>query len=124
MLSFQEERFQFAIEASNDGVWDWNIVKNEVYYSGRWKKMLGFTEDEIKNDFNEWELRLHPEDKQRVLDEVQKAFQNKQYSYAVEHRSDRARDGNYKWILARGKVIIWDENKPVRMASTHADMQY
>ncbi len=121
LLSFQEERFQFAIEASNDGVWDWNIVKNEVYYSGRWKKMLGFTEDEIKNDFNEWELRLHPEDKQRVLDEVQKAFQNKQYSYAVEHRL-MCKDGNYKWILARGKVIIWDENKPVRMAGTHTDI--
>jgi PAS domain S-box-containing protein len=121
IFNFQEERFQFAIEASNDGVWDWNISKGEVYFSSRWKKMLGFTEDEIRNDFKEWESRLHPEDRARVLNEVDIAFKNKQYSYEVEHRL-LCKDGNYKWILARGKVIVWEGDNPARMAGTHTDI--
>jgi PAS domain S-box-containing protein len=121
ILNFQEERFQFAIEGSNDGIWDWNILKDEVYFSGRWKRMLGYDEHEIKNDFKEWESRLHPEDRERVLEEVENAFKNKNYSYAVEHRL-KCRDGNYKWILARGKVIDWNNDEPLRMAGTHTDI--
>lgn len=121
LLSFQEERFQFAIEGSNDGIWDWNIAKNEVYYSEKWKSMLGYLEEEVKNEFNEWEIRLHPEDKERVLNEVNLALENKNYSYAVEHRL-KCKDGQYKWILARGKVIVWEKDKAVRMAGTHTDI--
>jgi hypothetical protein len=121
LLSFQEERFQFAIAGSSDGIWDWNILKDEVYFSDRWKKMLGYEEDEIKNEFNEWESRLHPEDKERVLHQVNLAFQNKNYSYEVELRL-KCKNGHYKWILARGKVLVWQEDKPVRMAGTHTDI--
>jgi PAS domain S-box-containing protein len=121
ILNFQEERFQFAIEGSNDGIWDWNILKDEVYFSGRWKRMLGYDEQEIKNDFKEWESRLHPEDKEHVFKEVENAFKNKNYSYAVEHRL-KCKDGNYKWILARGKVIDWNSDEPLRMAGTHTDI--
>ena len=120
MLSFQEERFQFAIEGSNDGIWDWNILKNEVYFSGRWKRMLGYEDNEIKNEFEEWETRLHSEDKERVLKEVETALKNRNYSYAVEHRL-KCKDGNYKWILARGKVIDWNNDEPKRTAGTHTD---
>jgi PAS domain S-box-containing protein len=121
LLDFQEERFQFAIEGSNDGIWHWNIAKNEVYFSGRWKKMLGYEQHEIKNEFSEWESRLHEEDKERVLIEVKNAFEKKDYSYAVEHRL-KCKDGSYKWILARGKVIEWKQNKPMRMTGTHTDI--
>lgn len=121
LLSFQEERFQFAIEGSSDGIWDWNISKDEVYLSPRWKTMLGYQENEIKNEFKEWESRLHPEDKERVLNEVQIAFKQKNYSYAVEHRL-KCKNGDYKWILARGKVIVWENDQPVRMAGTHTDI--
>lgn len=121
LLDFQEERFQFAIEGSNDGIWDWNILSNKVYFSKRWKKMLDFEEDEIKNEYFEWESRIHPEDKERVLNEINLAFCNKNYSYTVEHRL-KCKNGNYKWILARGKVIVWDSDKPARMAGTHTDI--
>jgi hypothetical protein len=121
LLSYQEERFQFAIEGSSDGIWDWNIAKNEVYFSARWKIMLGYKEDELKNEFTEWESRLHPEDKDRVLQEVNIALPNKYYSYEVEHRL-KCKNGHYKWILARGKVIVWQDEKPIRMAGTHTDI--
>lgn len=121
LLNFQEERFQFAIEGTNDGIWDWNIAKDEVYFSGRWKKMLGYEEHEIKNEFNEWESRLHPDDKERVLNEVKSALENKNYSYEVEHRL-KCKDQTYKWILARGKVVQWDADKAIRMAGTHKDI--
>jgi PAS domain S-box-containing protein len=121
MLSFQEERFQFAIEGSNDGIWDWNTLKDEVYFSSRWKRMLGYEDNEIKNEFEEWETRLHSEDKERVLKEVETALKNRNYSYAVEHRL-KCKDGNYKWILARGKVIEWNNDEPKRMAGTHTDI--
>jgi PAS domain S-box-containing protein len=121
MLSFQEERFQFAIEGSNDGIWDWNTLKDEVYFSSRWKRMLGYEDNEIKNEFEEWETRLHSEDKERVLKEVETALKNRNYSYAVEHRV-KCKDGNYKWILARGKVIEWNNDEPKRMAGTHTDI--
>lgn len=121
LLSIQEERFQFAIEGSNDGIWDWNVTTNEVYYSERWKKMLGFEAQEIKNDFSEWEIRLHPDDKERVLTEVNNTLKEKNYSYAVEHRL-KCKNGEYKWILARAKVIEWEGGKPVRMAGTHTDI--
>jgi len=121
LQDFQEQRFKFAIEGSNDGVWDWNIANNEVYFSERWKKMLGYEENEIKNEFTAWESRLHPEDKERVLDEVNSAFKNRNYSYAVEHRL-LCKNGTYKWILARGKVILWENDQPIRMAGTHSDI--
>jgi len=122
LLSFQEERFHFAIEGSNDGIWDWNIAKNEVYFSGRWKKMLGYEENEIKNEFIEWENRLHVDDKERVLNEVKNALENKHYGYAVEHRL-KCKNGSFKWILARGKVVAWKGETPVRMTGTHTNIE-
>jgi hypothetical protein len=121
MLNFQEERFRFAIEGSNDGIWDWNISKNEVFFSLRWKKMLGYEDNDLKNEFKSWESNIHPEDKDRILNEVNTAFKNKNYIYEVEHRL-KCKDGSYKWILARGKVIDWDGNKPLRMSGTHSDI--
>ena len=121
LLSFQEERYHFAIEGSNDGVWDWNIAKNEVYFSGRWKKMLGYEENELNNEFAEWESRIHEEDKERVLKEVNHALHNRNFGYAVEHRL-KCKDGSYKWILARGKIIAWENDQPKRMSGTHTDI--
>jgi PAS domain S-box-containing protein len=121
LLDYQEERFKFAIEGSNDGIWDWNITNNKVYFSQRWKKMLDFEDDELKNEYVEWESRIHPDDKENVSSEISRAFSQKDYSYAVEHRL-KCKNGEYKWILARGKVISWENEKPSRMAGTHTDI--
>ena len=121
-LRISEERWKFALEGSGDGVWDWNIQTNEVFFSKKWKEILGFNDDEIKNEFTEWENRLHPSDSKRVKDIIQEHFEDKTKEYEIEYRM-LCKDGTYKWILDRGKVISFTpDGKPLRMLGTHSDI--
>ncbi len=121
-LRESEERWQFALEGSGDGIWDWNIQTNEVFFSKQWKEMLGFEEDEISNKLDEWEKRTHPDDIGWVTEEIQKHFRGEIPVYVSEHRV-LCKDGAYKWILDRGKVITFTEDgKPLRMVGTHTDI--
>lgn len=117
-----EFRWKFAIEGSGDGLWDWNISQNTVFFSKRWKDMIGFAEDELENTFDAWEIRIHPDDKEKVFSTLQDYFAEKIPVYLVEHRL-QCKDGCYKWILARGMIVNRDENhKPIRMIGTHTDI--
>ena len=117
-----EERWQFALEGSGDGVWDWSIQLNEVFFSKQWKAMLGFKEDEISENMEEWDKRIHPDDIEKVHEDIQKHFNGKTPVYENEHRI-RCKDGSYKWIYSRGKVISrTDDEKPLRMIGTHSDI--
>ena len=117
-----EFRWKFAIEGSGDGLWDWNLVDNSLFLTTRWKEMLGFTDDEIGTGIDEWEKRIHPEDKAATLATVQDYFDGKIPIYVCEHRV-RCKDGSYKWILDRGMVVSRsDEGKPLRMIGTYADI--
>ena len=121
-LRESEERWQFAIEGSRLGICDWNAVTNEVYYSRRWKEMLGYTEDEISNTLEEWEKRVHPDDKEGCYANLYRHFDGVAPFYESEHRM-LCKDGSYKWILERGKVISWtEENTPLRVVGTHTDV--
>lgn len=121
-LRESEERWQFALEGSGDGLWDWNILTNQVHFSSRWKSMLGFADHEISDRLEEWENRVHPEDKPRVLTELQTHLDGKVPFYVSEHRL-LCKDGTYKWILDRGKVMTRTEDgRPVRVIGTHADI--
>lgn len=121
-LSVSEERLRFALEGTGDGIWDWNIATNEVFFSKRWKEMLGFAEDEIKGSLNEWKERVHPDDIAKVLQDVQAHFDGKTEIYTNEHRA-RCKDGTYKWIFDRGVVAERDENNhPIRMVGSHTDI--
>lgn len=121
-LEKSEERWKFALEGSGDGVWDWNVQTNEVFFSIRWKEMLGFQEEEIQNHVDEWSKRVHPDDMERVTDDIQRHFSRQTPIYINEHRV-RCKDGAYKWILDRGKVMSWTEDgQPLRMVGTHTDM--
>ena len=121
-LRISEERWKFALEGSGDGVWDWNIQTNEVFFSKKWKEILGFNDDEIKNVFTEWENRLNPSDSKRVKDIIQEHFEDKTKEYEIEYRM-LCKDGTYKWILDRGKVISFTpDGKPLRMLGTHSDI--
>ena len=120
-LRQSEERWQLALKGNNDGIWDWNIAQAEVFYSARWKTMLGYAEDELVNHKNEWESRLHPDDRERVLQATQ-AHLDRKTPYFVEEYRLRCKDGQYKWILDRGQAL-WDEaGNPVRMAGSHTDI--
>lgn len=117
-----EFRWKFALEGSGDGLWDWNTATNKVYFTKRWKEMLGFESYEIGDDLAEWESRIHPDDKDDVLATVQAYFDLKIPLYICEHRL-RCKDGSYKWILDRGVVVQRDEKgNPLRMIGTHSDI--
>lgn len=121
-LKESEERWQFALEGSGDGVWDWNIPNNQIFFSRRFKEILGFEDHEMPNDFSEWEGRVHPEDIQRVYTEGLQRISKITPSISFKHRM-LCKDGTYKWMLSRGKVISWNkEGRPIRMVGTHTDI--
>lgn len=121
-LSVSEERLRFALEGSGDGIWDWNIKTNEVFFSKRWKEMLGFAEDEISGNLEEWKRRVHPDDIERVNSDILAYFEGGTPIYINEHRV-QTKDGSYKWILDRGIVVARDENgNPLRMVGSHTDI--
>ena len=85
-LQKSEERFSLAMRGANDGLWDWNLETNEVYYSPRWKCMLGYGNDELSNNLNTWKNLVHPDDKGIVLQTVQDYLVGKAKSFEVEMR--------------------------------------
>jgi PAS domain S-box-containing protein len=121
-LRESNERWMFAIEGAGDGVWDWLVEEGKVTYSRAWKEMLGYSVDEIPDRFEEWLSRLHPEDEESALRVVEEHFASDEHSYVNRFRM-RCKDGSYRWILARGKIVAWTaEGKPARLIGTHTDI--
>ena len=120
-LKEREERLSLVIEGTSDGIWDWNIVTNETYFSPRWKSMIGYEDHELINCFDTWEGLLHPEDMERVRTELQSYLSGDSQIYELEHRL-RHKNGSYRWILARGTVLRQGDGKPYRMAGSNTDI--
>jgi two-component system, cell cycle sensor histidine kinase and response regulator CckA len=121
-LRESDERWQFALEGAGDGVWDWNAQTNEVYFSRSWKAMLGYQEQEIGTSLAEWEKRLHPDDRERTFADLEAHLSGRRPLYTNEHRL-LCKDGSYKWILDRGKVLTrTSDGKPLRVIGTHTDI--
>ncbi len=111
-----------AIEGSGTGVWDRNIPDGTIEYSEGWKAILGYTGPEISNRIEDSYQRVHPDDLAYVQATMQAHFEQKTDSYEVEHRL-RCKDGSYKWVSSRGKVVSRDANgKAVRMIGTTTDI--
>ena len=121
-LKQSEERYAFALEASNDGLWDWDIRTDRTYYSPAYFGMLGYQPGELDDERPDLLSELvHPDDRAPVLEAVQNRLMV-EGGYEIEFRM-RARDGEYKWILDRGKVVARDEaGKPIRAVGTHTDL--
>jgi PAS domain S-box-containing protein len=115
------DRFQLAIEGSKDGLWDWNIITNEIYFSVRWKEMLGYRDDEIKADLEEYSSRVHPDDMKKVFLDVKAHIHGKTEVYESIYRM-KHKDGSWRWILARGKVLIDSKGNATRMVGFHTDI--
>jgi diguanylate cyclase (GGDEF)-like protein/PAS domain S-box-containing protein len=116
-----EERWHLALEATNDGIWDWDATSNEVYYSARWKQMLGFEESELPNHPETWEQLVHPDDLPRAKRAVDQHLRGESPYYSAEYRI-RCKDGAYKWVLARGKAMWDDRGRPLRLIGSHTDV--
>ena len=121
-LRLSEYRWRFALEGSGDGLWDWDIANGVAYFSDRWKYMLGFDAADIGQDPSEWEMRLHPDDKARVMADVYAHLSGKTEHYVNEHRMS-CKDGSVKWVMSRGFVVNRSpDGRALRMIGTIADM--
>ncbi|MFH7242275.1 MAG: PAS domain-containing protein [Spirulina sp.] len=115
-------RWQMALDSTGDGLWDWNPITNEVFFSAQWKMMLGYDDHEISNRLEEWDSRVHPYDKAQCYADLEAHLRGETPIYQNEHRM-RCKDGRYKWILDRGQVIEWSaEGQPQRLIGTHTDI--
>ncbi|WP_239490077.1 PAS domain S-box protein [Luteitalea sp. TBR-22] len=117
-----EARWHYALEGSDSGVWDWDATTNEVFFSDRWKSMLGFAPDEIGSSLDEWSSRVHPDDIDETMALVVAHVEGRTPEYVSEHRM-RAKDGTYRWILDRGQAVTRDERgRATRVVGTHTDI--
>ncbi|MBE8985864.1 GAF domain-containing protein [Nostoc sp. LEGE 12450] len=120
-LRESEERWQLALHGNNDGIWDWNLKTNEVFFSTRWKEMLGYKDHEVSNGWDEWKKLIHPDERDWVLQAFQDHFAKKTPFYVCEYRV-QCQDGSYKWILDRGQAL-WDAlGDIVRMVGSYTDI--
>jgi diguanylate cyclase (GGDEF)-like protein/PAS domain S-box-containing protein len=121
-LRVSNERLRFALEGSGDGLWDWDLVRNEVVYSRRWKEMLDYPDTEIGSSPEEWRQRLHPDDAEAALAALQECLDGHTSAVINEHRL-RCRHGGWKWMLMRGIVVARDgDGWPLRIAGTMTDI--
>ncbi len=121
-LKDSELRWKFAIEGNKDGLWDWNLLTDDVFFSEQWKKMIGYEDHEMPNKLEEWDKRVHPDDKENAYADINRHRRGETDEYINEHRM-RCKDGSYKWILDRGKIISFTkDNQPARMIGTHSDI--
>jgi PAS domain S-box-containing protein len=115
------ERFELAVRGSQDGLWDWDPRTGEVYYSPRWKSILGYEDHEIAHRIEEWEQRLHPEDRERVLAANRAHIEGTTPHYECVYRL-RHKNGTYRWILARGVALRDAAGAAYRVAGSHVDI--
>jgi len=120
-LRLSEERLALALDASSDGLWDWNFATGDVYHSPRYLGMLGYGSGDIDHNISGWEKLLHPDDfektKRTELDHIERGE-----PFALEFRL-RNKAGDWQWVMSRGKVVEWDAaGRPLRMVGTHVDI--
>ena len=120
-LHISEERFQLAMQGANEGLWDWNVKHDKIYYAPRWKTMLGYADEELENHFDTWELLVHPEDKEPALAGVRDFLEGHISKYEIEFRM-RHKDGHYLDILSRGFPVYDDQGEALRIVGTHLDI--
>ena len=115
------ERLAAVVQATGVGLWEWDMLARQVHFSAEWKWQLGYEDDEIGDDFDEWARRLHPEDRERVMQAVADYVAAPSAVYRQTFRL-RHKDGSYRHILAQGAQYYDAEGRPVRMFGSHTDV--
>jgi len=121
-LRHTEERFSLLLTGSNEGLWDWDLRTDQVYFSPFWKQLLGFAEHEIGDSSYEWLSRVHPEDQDRVREELHEHLRGSSAAFSSQHRLRHA-DGSYRWMVLRGVARRQEgSGQALRIAGTLADV--
>ncbi|MBU2465617.1 MAG: PAS domain S-box protein, partial [Bacteroidetes bacterium] len=121
LLMESEERFRLVNEATSHGLWDWDVINNVVYFSPVWKMQVGYKDDELENDFDNWVKLLHPEDKEHMLKAVDDYLKNPSEKFIVEFRF-RHKKGHYVWIHNEAASVKDEKEKVIRMFGAHSDI--
>ena len=120
-LKQSEERYALAARGANDGLWDWNLTTNEIYFSSRWKSMLGFQDDQIGNSMQEWFRRVHPDDISKLKKDISDHLNDATPHFENEHRLLN-KEEVYLWMLSRGLAVRDSEGIAIRMAGSLTDI--
>jgi len=120
-LYFEQERLKLAIKSTNIGLWDWDLVNNTIYFSPELKSMLGYNDDEMKNEFSEWEKRVHPDDLKKANLDIKNNQQKVTNEYQNIHRL-KHKNGSWVWVLDKGKTYFDNNKKPIRMIGVHINI--
>jgi PAS domain S-box-containing protein len=115
------EQYEYAINGTQDGLWDWDLENNEIYFSPRWKEILGYADDELPNVVESWLKNIHPDDFEKTDEAVIFSQEKPGRFYENIHRI-RHKNGSWVWILDRGQTIFNEEGKAVRMVGFYADI--
>lgn len=121
-LRQSEERLSLALIGGNSGIWDWNLKSGDVYFDDNYFRLIGYEPDEFPHSFDEWRIRVHPEDIEHAEAEIKAYLAGNIGSYAVEFRF-RTKQGDWVWIHGQGRIFERDEaGQPVRFTGTHTDI--
>jgi diguanylate cyclase (GGDEF)-like protein/PAS domain S-box-containing protein len=120
-LRKSEERYALAADGANDGLWDWDLLRDTVHFSPRWKQMLGYGPHEIGTDWREWLDRVHDEDRAEVQAEIAAHLEGRTSHLETEHRM-RHRGGDYRWMLTRGLAVRSESGTVYRIAGSQTDI--
>ena len=120
-LRESEERYALAAHGANDGLWDWKLSTNEIYFSPRWTRMLGYSDNEIWSNPEEWFSRIHPADRERVRAQLVAHCEGATPEFSSEYRI-RNKNGAYIWMLSRGIAVRDERGVAVRIAGSQTDI--
>jgi two-component system CheB/CheR fusion protein len=120
-LSMSEERFRLVSLATNDAVWDWNLVSNEMWWNEGFRTMFGYQPEEVERGIESWYNRLHPEDRDRVIDGIHEVINSGRNQWSDEYRFMQA-NGTFSYIFGRGYVLHNENGTPYRMLGSLVDL--
>ena len=116
-----EERYALAVAGSNDGLWDWDLRHDRIFFSPRWKELLGYDDEELANSVDTWFGRVHPQDIERVRREIASHIEGISLSFRAEYRM-RHKSNAYRWVLTRGTSLRDPDGRSYRFAGSHSDI--
>ena len=116
-----KERLQRVLDASNTGIWEWDISSQTIYFSPRWKAMIGYKDHEIKNEWDEWIKRIHPDDREKLMNDLRN-YLEKPVGFFVKEFRMKHKNGSYRWIVGRSSAMVDDYGKAVRMSGSNLDI--